>query len=93
MLDKVFKRLQHHSTFREQRKCYMGLNESLNRFKFDSTPKKKLSTMLDDLFKRSQHLVQESVEHMLTRMLKPLKRAFMQSWIQTALILEPNFPL
>ena len=30
-----------------------------------------LSTMLDDLFKRPQHLVQESVERILNRMFKP----------------------
>ena len=35
-----------------------------------------LSTMLDDLFKRPQHLVQQSFERMLNRMLKPFERAF-----------------
>ena len=57
------------------------LNESLNRLKLDSTRFQQafnvfaLSTMLDDLFKRTQHLVQESVECMLKQMLKPFKRA------------------
>ena len=32
--------------------------------------------MLNDLYKRSQHLVQHSVERMLNQMLKPFKRAF-----------------
>ena len=32
--------------------------------------------MLDDLFKRTEHLVQQSVERMLKQMLKPFKRAF-----------------
>ena len=32
------------------------------------------STMLDDLFKRTEHLVQQSVEYMLKQMLKPLTR-------------------
>ena len=31
--------------------------------------------MLDDLFKRIEHLVQQSVECMLKQLLKPLKRA------------------
>ena len=31
--------------------------------------------MLDHLFKRTQHLVQQSVERMLKQMLKPFKRA------------------
>ena len=34
-----------------------------------------LSTMLDDLFKRTKHLVQQSVECMLKQMLKPFKQA------------------
>ena len=62
--------------FRENKENVVWmLNESLNRFKFDSirfqqafnifTP----STMLDDRFKRSQHLVQQSVERMLNQML------------------------
>ena len=33
------------------------------------------STMLDDLFKRTEHLVQKSVECMLKKMLKLFKRA------------------
>ena len=32
--------------------------------------------MLDDLFKRTEHLVQQSVECMLKQMLKLFKRAF-----------------
>ena len=32
--------------------------------------------MLDDLFKRTEHLVQQSVEYKLKQMLKPFKRAF-----------------
>ena len=32
--------------------------------------------MLNDLFKRPQHLVQQSVARMLKQMLKPFKRAF-----------------
>ena len=36
-----------------------------------------VSTMLKDLFKRPQHLVQQSVECILKQMLKPFKRAFM----------------
>ena len=32
--------------------------------------------MLDDLFKRTEHLVQQSVECKLKQMLKPFKRAF-----------------
>ena len=53
------------------------LNESLNRFKLDSTRFQQtstfftFSTMLDDLFKRTEHLVQQSVECMLKQMLKP----------------------
>ena len=31
--------------------------------------------MLDDLFKRTEHLVQQSVECKLKQMLKPFKRA------------------
>lgn len=31
--------------------------------------------MLDHLFKRTQHLVQQSVKRMLKQMLKPFKRA------------------
>ena len=34
-----------------------------------------LSTMLNDLFKRPQHLVQQGVERMLNQMSKPFKRA------------------
>ena len=30
--------------------------------------------MLDDLFKRTEHLVQQSIEYMLNQMLKPFKR-------------------
>ena len=58
------------------------LNEILNRFKLDSTRFQQtsifftFSTMLDDLFKRTEHLVQQSVECMLKQMLKPLKRTF-----------------
>ena len=59
------------------------LNESLNQFKFDSTHFQQafnifftLSTMLNDLFKRARHLVQQSVERMLKQMLKPFKRIF-----------------
>ena len=48
------------------------LNESLNQFKHFFT----LSTMLNDLFKRPRHLVQQSVKRMLKQMLKPFKRAF-----------------
>ena len=54
------------------------LNESLNQFKFDSTHCQQafstLSTMLNDLFKRPRHLIQQSVEGMLKQMLKPFKR-------------------
>ena len=32
--------------------------------------------MLDDLFKRTEHLFQQSVECKLKQMLKPFKRAF-----------------
>ena len=35
--------------------------------------------MLNDLFKRPRHLVQQSVERMLKQMLKPFKRAFLAS--------------
>ena len=59
------------------------LNESLNQFKFDSTHFQQAFdiffppwTMLNDLFKRPRHLVQQSVERMLNQMLKPFKRAF-----------------
>ena len=47
------------------------LNESLNQFEFDSTHFQvwniffTLSTMLNDLFKRPRHLVQQGVERML----------------------------
>ena len=34
--------------------------------------------MMNDLFKRPRHLVQQSVERMLKQMLKPFKRAFSQ---------------
>ena len=57
-------------------------NESLNRFNLDSTRFQQafniftFSTMLDDLFKRTEHLVQQSVECKLKQMLKPFKRAF-----------------
>ena len=37
-----------------------------------------LSTMLNDLFKRPQHLVQQSVELMLKQMLKLFKRVLIQ---------------
>ena len=49
------------------------LNENLNRFKRDSTRFQHLfmfSTMLDGLFKRTEHLVQQSVEYTLKQMLK-----------------------
>ena len=32
--------------------------------------------MLNDVFKRPRHLLQQSVEHMLKQMLKTFKRAF-----------------
>ena len=32
--------------------------------------------MLNDVFKRPRHLLQQSVEHMLKQMLKPFKPAF-----------------
>ena len=57
-------------------------NESLNRFKFDSTRVQQafniftLSTIFSDLFKPPKHLIQQSVEHMLNQMWKPFKRAF-----------------
>ena len=38
-----------------------------------------LSIMLNDLFKRPQHLVHQSVERMLKQMLKPFKR--FNDWI------------
>ena len=57
---------------------------TVNQFKFDSTRFQQafnffftLLTMMNDLSKRLQHLVQQSVERMLKRMLKPFKRAFM----------------
>ena len=56
-------------------------NGSLNRFKLDSVRFQHfftLSTMLDDLFKRTEHLVQQSVECMLKEMLKPFKRALIK---------------
>ena len=58
------------------------LNESLNRFKFDSTRFQQsfnvfpLLTVLDDLFKYPHHLFQQSVERMLNQMLKPFELAF-----------------
>jgi len=58
------------------------LNENLNHFKFDSTHFQQafnfftFSTMLKALFKRSRHLVQQSVEGMLKQMLKPFRQAF-----------------
>ena len=48
------------------------IQKALNTFSTFFT----LSTMLNDLYKRSQHLVQRSVERMLSQMLKPFKRAF-----------------
>ena len=57
------------------------LNESLNRFKLDSTSFQhflRFQTMLDELFKRTEHLVQRSGECMLKQMLKPFKRVFTQ---------------
>ena len=36
--------------------------------------------MLDDLFKRTQHLVQQSVECMLKQTLKPFKQAFTERY-------------
>ena len=53
-------------------------NESLNRFKLDSTRFQHFftfSTMLDDLFKRTEHLIQQSVECKLKQILKPFKQA------------------
>lgn len=56
--------------------------ERLNRFKLDSTRFQQafntftFSTMLDDLLKRTEHLVRPSVECMWKQMLKPFKRAF-----------------
>ena len=50
------------------------LNESLNRFKVDSTRFQHFF-MLNDLFKRIEHLFQQTVECMLKQTLKPLKRA------------------
>ena len=34
-----------------------------------------LSTMFDDVFKHTEHLVQQIVENMLKQMLKPFKQA------------------
>ena len=54
------------------------LNESLNRFKLDSSRFPQafnifyVSTMLDDLFKRTEYLVLQSVECMFKQMLKLL---------------------
>ena len=39
-----------------------------------------LSSMLDDLFKRTQHLVQQMVECILNEILKSFKQAF-TDWI------------
>jgi len=56
------------------------LNENLNQFKFDSTHFQQafnvftFSNMLKALFKRSRHLVQQSVERMLKQMLKPFRQ-------------------
>ena len=67
------------SIFENKGNVLWMLNESLNRFKIDSTRFQHfftLSTMLNDLFKRPQHLVQRSVGRMLTyQLLKPFKRA------------------
>ena len=46
--------------FENKGKVESILNESLNRFELDST-----FFTLDDLFKRTEHLVQQSVECML----------------------------
>ena len=69
------------SIFKNKGNVVWTLNESLNRFKFQHAFNKlstffTLSTMLNDLFKRPRHLVQQSVECMLKQILKPFKRAF-----------------
>ena len=65
--------------FENKGKVELILNESLNRFKFDSTRFQQafniftFSTMLDDLFKSTEHLVQQSVECMLKKCRNRLK--------------------
>ena len=48
--------------------------------------------MVDDLFRRTEHLVQESVECMLKQMLKPFKQAFLLDNF-VVLVLHLYFPL
>ena len=67
--------------FKNKENVEAMLNGSLNQFKFDSTRFQQafniflhFQPMLNDLFKRPRHLVQQSVE----RMLKSFKRAFME---------------
>ena len=69
--------------FKNKENVESMLNESLNQFKFDSTHFQQafeiffftLSTMLNDLLKRTRHLFNNCVERMLKQMLKPFKRA------------------
>ena len=69
--------------FENKGKIELMLKESLNRFKtwFNMLSTFfTFSTMLEDLFKRTKHLVQQHVECMLKQMLKPFKQAITQLW-------------
>ena len=66
--------------FENKEKVESMLRESLNLFKLDSTSFQHFlrfqESVLDDLFKRTEHLAQQSVECMLKQLLKRFKRAF-----------------
>ena len=85
MLENVERSVQTASTpfniFENKGNVVWTLNESLNLFKFDSKRLQHFfapSTMLNDMFKRPQHLIQQTVERMrmLNKMLKSFNRAF-----------------
>ena len=79
----VERSVQHHSTFSRIKEmlygCWMKVKTNLiliqHAFNNLSTVF-TLSAILNDLFKRPRHFVQQSVESMLKQMLKPFKRAF-----------------
>ena len=83
MLNGMFERLKTpFNTFENKENIVWMLNESLNRFKFDSIRFQqpvqhflRFKTMLNHLFKRPNIWFNNCVERMLMQMLKPFKRA------------------
>ena len=89
----VFRASTPFNIFKNKRKVEAMLNESLNRFIFDSIHFQRafntffaLSTMLNDPFKRPRDLVQTSFRRMLKQMLILFKRALIKE--QLSLYLE-----